>query len=338
MGPHVNAVLAVPDDAPSGALRDLQRTDQQASSYSLLLTARLLQLVAAFEHAGVPVIALKGPALAQQLYGDAAMRDSLDLDLLVPSSGVELAAAVLGEHGYRMESELSWLGLPRMVATSTEVTYRHDSGTGVDLHWASAPSDHPFAIPAQRLWSSTTTVAIAGRPVPVLSAECQLVYLAIHGTRHCWTKLRWLCDLAMLVSGQPSIDWSEVRAIADEAQASRALALGMCLAQDLLGAEVPEAFVHGGRSDRAVAAAAVDVRCRLTACDPRPQPTPVQRTLFNARLAARAWLKARHVAALMKAPTDADAAVHLPRSLVFLYYPLRAARLVAKHGRAMVTE
>jgi hypothetical protein len=55
--------------------------------------------------------------------------------------------------------------------------------------------------------------------------------------------------------------------------------------------------------------------------------------MYSARLATDGWQRARHVAALMQAPTDAEAElVRLPRPLLFLYYPLRAARLAAKYG------
>lgn len=338
MGPHVHAVLAGADAVPPGSKHALAQLNAQASSYSLLLTARLLQLLAEFERRGVPVVTLKGPALSQQLYGDSGMRDSLDLDLLVPSNRAEEAIEVLALRGYTVESALSWLGVPHLVGTDTEVTCRHASGTGVDLHWATAPADYPFAIPEARLWGSVTSMRIAGRSVPVLALECQLVYLAIHGTRHCWTKLRWLCDVAMLLSSAGTIEWTAVKRICHEARAMRALRLALVLAHDLLGVPVPKDLLDEARDDTPVAAAVEAVRRRLTAPESEAQPTPLQRTLFNSRLAPNSWLKARHVAGLLKAPTEADAkVVHLPRPLVFLYYPLRAARLAAKYGRAMVT-
>lgn len=337
MGPHVHAVCTNTDAVPPCILQALAQLNARASSYSLLLTARLLQLLAAFERGGVPVVTLKGPALAQQLYGDSAMRDSLDLDLLVPVNKATQAIEVLASCGYALESALSWLGVPHLVATATEVTCRHASGTAVDLHWASAPADYPFAIPEARLWASVTSLPIAGRPVPVLAVECQLVYLAIHGTRHAWTKLRWLCDVAMLLSSARTIEWGTVKAICGEARATRALRLALLLVHDLLGAAVPNAVLEEARRDTAVVTAAEDARRRLTAPEPAPQPTPLGCTLFSARLAPNPWRKTRHVAALLKAPTEADASVvHLPRPLLFLYYPLRAARLAAKYGRAMV--
>jgi len=337
MGPHVHAELALSGDVPAEALRALHTLHTNASEYSLLLTARLLALVEAFERAGIPLLTLKGPALAQQLYGDPAMRDSLDLDLLVPAAQVESAAALLESRGYALESELGWLGVRELARRCTELTFRSAAGTAVDLHWATSPADFPCAIPEARMWASVGSVSIAGHHVPVLSPACQLVYLCVHGTRHCWTKLRWACDVAMLVSGVVTIDWSDVEAIAKESRATRALALGLRLAHDLLGASLPDAVLHRVQADHALAPFTAQVSGRLRSPEPAPQPSGVARTMFNARLATSPWLKVRHLAALMKAPTDADAEwIRLPRPLLFLYYPFRAARLVTRYGRARV--
>ena len=336
MGPHVHQILDACREVPAPALLELRQLHQRASEYNLLLTARMLQVVEAFAQAGIPVVTLKGPALAQQLYGDPGMRDSLDLDLLVPSRRVEAAARLLQEHGYVLESELGWLGVRDLARRSTELTFRHASGTAVDLHWAIAPADYPCRIPESRLWASVNSVSIAGRRVPVLGKECLLVYLCVHGTTHCWTKLRWLCDVAMVVSSV-EIDWDQVDVIAVEGDASRALSLALILVRDLLGVELPANASRRVRDEDRIAPFAARVADRLRAPAPAPQPTAVERTIFNARLAMNGWLRARHLAALMKAPTDADALlVKLPRQLLFLYYPLRVARLAARYGRAVV--
>jgi hypothetical protein len=335
MGPHVHAVLSA-SDVPDDAL-PLRPLDARASAHSLLLTARLLQVLGQFEAAGIPVVTLKGPALAQRIYGEPGMRDSVDLDLLVPAVHAETAARLLEARGYQLESELGWLGMGDLIGRCTELTFRNHTGTAVDLHWASAPADHPCRIPDERLWASVTSVSIAGRRVPVLSDECLLLYLCIHGTRHCWTKLRWLCDVAMLISSPGAIEWDHVDALAAEARASHALSLGLLLAHGLLAAGLPPQVLHRVRADDAAGRRVGEVMDCLRAPAPPPPPTSAGRTLFNARLAASGWLQARHVAALMKAPTEADAAlVKLPRPLLFLYYPFRAARLAAKYGRSLV--
>jgi hypothetical protein len=292
-----------------------------------------LRVLDSFQAADIPVLTLKGPALSQQLYDDPGVRSSIDLDLLVPPEALEAAASVLQQQGYRIESPMAWLGARGLAGRMSEVTFRGNDGVGVDLHWSSAPGDFPCQIPDEHLWSSVAFVSIAGRSVPVLAPECLLVYLCIHGTMHCWTKLRWLCDVAMLLTGDRAMNWEQVQQLAIDSRARHAVHLGFHLAHTLLKAPLPASILAAVREDRRAARAATDVARYLTSEMPRPQPSGVARAVFNARLAESKWQGARHVAALLKAPTDADAErLRLPRRLFFLYYPYRAARLAAKYA------
>jgi hypothetical protein len=333
MAPHVHGVLPSLAAPPPDVLSSLIQRHDESSQYSLLLTAHLMKLLRLFDSAGVPVITLKGPVLSQQLYGDPGVRASVDLDLLVPPDSVERAVRVLEAQGYALESSLAWLGVNRLTGRCTELTLRGPDGTGVDLHWASAPVDHPCQIRPDRLWSSIVSVPLAGRSVPALAPECLLLYLCIHGARHCWTKLRWLCDVAMLVSNDRTLNWEFVRRIAEESRAVHALHLALHLAHTLLRTELPAGVLAEVEKDTVISGPAHEATAYLTADEPQPQPSSVRRTMFNARLAETRWLGLRHIAALMKAPTEADAArLRLPRQLFFLYYPFRAARLAAKYS------
>jgi hypothetical protein len=139
----------------------------------------------------------------------------------------------------------------------------------------------------------------------------------------------------MLLSG-PALDWSRVQEISGTGPAARPLLLALALAHDLLGATVPADLLQQARADHAVTTAAGEVCQMLTAPEPPPRMSSVRKTWFTMRLAPTFRLKARHLAARLKAPTEADAVfVRLPPSLVSLYYPLRAARLAAKYGRAV---
>ena len=53
-----------------------------------------------FHRRGIPVISLKGPWLAERLYGDAALRSCCDLDLLVHRSDIAAAEDLLTELGF----------------------------------------------------------------------------------------------------------------------------------------------------------------------------------------------------------------------------------------------
>src|SRR6202040_1346989 len=95
-------------------------------------------------------------------------------------------------------------------------------------------------------------VAIDGREVPALSLEDELILICVHGAKHFWERLMWIADVAALISGKQSPDWGRVITVAREVGAERILRLGLRLASEVLGAELPAQLEASVRSDRAV--------------------------------------------------------------------------------------
>jgi len=70
-------------------------------------SAELAGILQHFEAREIPVITQKGPALAHLLYGDSAMREFGDLDLLVRPIDVPRVVGALTELGYEKNLKLS---------------------------------------------------------------------------------------------------------------------------------------------------------------------------------------------------------------------------------------
>jgi hypothetical protein len=76
---------------------------------NLHLTGELIPLTKAFGAADILVLLHKGPVLAQAAYGDLALREFTDLDLLIHADDLPRAIALRSEHGYHAPDELAWL-------------------------------------------------------------------------------------------------------------------------------------------------------------------------------------------------------------------------------------
>jgi hypothetical protein len=120
---------SVPDrftDALAAALVQARRHSTLVEQLGRLAAERL-------EAAGIRVVPLKGPHLAERLHGDVALRSSNDIDLLVAPEEFHAAVDVLGRDGYRGAGHAPWIrDLPLF-----EVSLRHDDGwrPPIDLHW-----------------------------------------------------------------------------------------------------------------------------------------------------------------------------------------------------------
>jgi hypothetical protein len=323
---RIGAVL--PADV-SGRLREAYLA---SSRRNLFLVSRLVRLLDLFHSAGIPVMPLKGPVLAEVLYGDVALRHFEDLDLLIRKEDISRAVELLCAHGYALQSQLSWAPLETLVASECELAFRRECGTKVDLHWEIAPSDSPFWFDTEILWSSLRPVVIAGRVVQSPSSECLLLFLCVHGARHLWMCLQWVCDVARLVEISPEMNWTRIFELAGSCGGERVLLLGLLVAHELLHVSLPADILRRAREDAVVPSLAAQVTRRLS--EPMvAAPESWDLAVFNAKMAKSVWDKVRIFAALLKAPTEADARLlRLPPQLFVLYYPYRIGRLSAKYA------
>lgn len=66
--------------------------------------SQLASVIDALAAEGIGALPFKGPVLALQAYGDPAMREYLDLDILVRREHVSRTLSILGDLGYRSET------------------------------------------------------------------------------------------------------------------------------------------------------------------------------------------------------------------------------------------
>ena len=290
---------------------------------------QLLRLTKALGDRGAPSIALKGPALAETLYSDPALRPFSDLDLFVRKADVSAAIATLNALGFSLAPHLSRLPTPLLTTLTCEATLAGPGETLVDLHWEVAPDDYPFRVAPDILWRGACMTPLAGGgAVRALTPEVLLLYLCVHGAKHRWSRLIWLADVARLA--HRGLDWALAVRIATEAGCERPLLLGLLLAHDLLAPPIPESLIVRASADRTLAAPARSARQHILAFPPR-EPGALALTRFNARLADGVFDKLRCYAGLLRAPTEAELAlVALPERLFPLYYPIRFGRVATK--------
>jgi hypothetical protein len=186
---------------------------EQNVGRSLLLTGELRTLLRRLEEAGIPALAYKGPVLAQDLYGSVALRDMLDLDILVAKKDALRARDLLFERGYRSavptgerwDSYLLWSGCNfPLVQDST--------GFVVELHWTPEACLPPRHVAA--LWQRQQFVSLAGMQVPTFARQDLLLLLCLHGCRHMWERLEWLVGVAELLR-MVDVVWDELLRLAE---------------------------------------------------------------------------------------------------------------------------
>ncbi len=238
-------------DTPPDIMLELQRHFKTNSQRSTLFGIELNRLSEAFDTRQVPVLSFKGPALAVAAYHNMALRRCDDLDFFVRETDMAKAINVLASLGYeRFEPD----GTELMTSLRYHVALLHpQTKILVEVHWKLAPPYFYFPLHFEEVWSRTGSVPMLGRPTPIFAPDDLLPCLAVHGAKHNWRVLNWVCDVAELVDESHHIDWHQLLRRAEALHSKRMLLLSLALADQLLGAQLSTEIQDAIRADRYIA-------------------------------------------------------------------------------------
>ena len=327
---HLNAVC--PDLVPAEPRQLLRLAFQRVSALNILLTHELEKLLTLFADNDVRAVPYKGPALALQLYGNVALRQFSDLDILVHPRDVLRARDLLLTEGYAQLPPLTDVQQAVLLRTQCNLPFTRDHNRMiVELHWTvSAPA---FARPFETddFWSRLQDAKLEATAIKVPASEDLLLALCIHGSKHLWERLAWVCDIAGLIATQPDLNWEELVSRARSTGSERMLFLGLRLAADLLDAPLPKHVESALNADGSVAALARDVvRDLFTPALTRTGISGYFRFQLRARRRVRDKLNYLRFTFM---PNEEDLVrLKLPPALTFIYYLVRPVRLVVTGG------
>lgn len=189
---------------PSYVLQNVKDHYKRNIFKMLHLSAEMERVSKLFSEEHIRVLFLKGPVLAEALYGDISLRTSRDLDILIPIDRVEQAERLLLKDGYIKDYEIDtifndWKWRHR------HVTYVHpEKKIMVEVHWRlnTGPAKEPSF---NELWERKAQSKLTSHPVYFLSNEDLLFFLNVHGSHHGWSRLRWILDMHQLLKKE--LDW-----------------------------------------------------------------------------------------------------------------------------------
>ena len=321
-------------NAPDRTLSVARDTIATSTARTLGQQRLLARVIGAFDAAGVPALPYKGPVLSMQLYGDPALRSSVDLDVVVPLSAYDVAREVLlslgmpprSGHSARQERTLfRWLG------QASFGTGREDF---VELHWRFAPLQFPFALTPEQALARASRVRLANQEMSAMATDDLAVTLAMHATRHLFERLEWLAGVTRLLLAHAS----DADALAEHARrlrGRRMLLVAAGVAARVLGAPLGakwDGVLAADREAQRLAATMSDELRRCWAGGPQLGGAALQR-----RYAELLDTRADRVRSVVRAsllPTEREwEAIALPDALTPLYHVVRPLRLLAMYAR-----
>jgi hypothetical protein len=225
---------------PPAVMNRLRGLCHNNTARALFLASELSRILNALESCGIPAYPFKGPVLSVMLHGDPARRQSKDLDILVPKEKVRKAIDCLDSLGYGAKTSLAGARLAAHRRTEYELQFfRRDGKLTVELQWAVVPGFFGFDHEKLGIWSILEKRARSGIAFPMLPPEETLLLLCVHGAKHLWCKLGWVCDVAGLLASAPP-DFRRAFELAGRCGVTRLLHLGLLVAERLTGAPLPQ--------------------------------------------------------------------------------------------------
>ena len=302
--------------------------DNQARNHELVRV--LTDLLESLETRGVAAIPFKGPVLGAVAYGDPLVRRAGDLDILAREHDLSVVCQTLTESGFR---ELTERTTGRPLTAAEDRAYRRyqceyafvreSDQVVVEPHWAIAPRAVAIALDYSGLWARAKPVLTLGRKILSLADEDLLVLLSVHGAKHEWAQLRWVCDLAGLIERHPRIDLESALARARDQGCGRMLLVGLGLAHRLLGMELLPVILRQLERDRTSLALVDQVAHRLFQEGP-PMDNFGRVTSFLVRVRERSSDRLRYVVRTVATPRiEHMRLVSLPPWLHGLYVPIK---------------
>ena len=321
------------DLVPAEKLRELKQHYFENSARNTILTAELCRLITLFAASGIEAIPYKGPALALFAYDNVSLRRFVDLDVIVKKSDVLKTREILLAQDYTPSKSLSLSQQELLLRTQHNMQFSRDNHRLIlELHWEVAPHLFASTVDADSLWQNLVTIDLNGTRVKTLSAEDLLFSLCVHGSRHLWERLGWICDVAELLARR-DFAWDALLKRAANADSERMFLLGLYLAEQLLDGPLPAELKQRCNADERLRSLSENIVEHLFSGTTHVPAT--SREIFKYNLGVRKTLSARARYLLhMLRPTDSDLGAHaLPARLSFAYYLMRPFRLLGRGQR-----
>lgn len=238
--------------AVSAHLRHIERTSEFRQRY---LERRLLETLQTLSDTGIPVMLLKGAAVAHLVFADFTERPMSDIDLLVHPDDVSRAHSALISVGWAPRFSPDFDGwyagmhhLPPLTDARSPALQ-----VGLDLHTQLFPEQrNPFSFEAADMWREARQIEDLPPGCHSSSLENHLLHSSLH---HAWSHRlsaagwRTFRDTSA-IAALPGFQWSEFVERVDRSGARTPIYWSLSMARALAGARVPDVVLQRLRPQR----------------------------------------------------------------------------------------
>jgi hypothetical protein len=324
------SLFSVQECVPADELSALKQPYQANVHKTLLLSRELIRIVDHLAGLDIEVMPYKGLALAETVYGDIALRQAGDIDLLIHAHDFRRVRGAVSELGYVPHVRLSEAEEQAYLESGYECAFDGAAGNNLlEVQWAMQPRFYAVDFDMNGLFERAVTITVAGYPIKTPCMEDLFVVLALHAAKHVWARLIWLCDVARIMS-RPDLNWQQIASRAREFGIVRILRITLILANRILDASIAAVAEESLPADPAALQLAEEIEARISSETVYDVESLAYFRLML-RLRERQYDQIRFLSRLIFTPGPSEwAVVRLPKLLFPLYRLVRISRLAAR--------
>lgn len=215
---------------------------------NILAYDELSRVLKSFEEKEIPVVALKGIALAGLVYRNIALRPMADVDLLVQESNMPEVLKTLFKLGFKrllQEKEITLKNRNEVDLVKRQKNVKHLPGLIISIHRdLTAPARFKGAtkINTQQMISRARPGKVAGSNILIMAPEDQVLHVIYHATfQHPFIGLLQLCDVAELIKlKENELNWQILVKTSINGRIATAIYYFLYLSEKLLEAPIPD--------------------------------------------------------------------------------------------------
>lgn len=207
------------EETPPDIIRRRDAHHMRRVKRNLSDQANMARISQAFQRESIPFLLMKGAAIAHRYYPSPIRRIAIDIDILTSKEDFPKGCSILRDLGY--EQHVPNFDVPPHLTGVTEMfqadyTFRNQKTKGcVEIHTRFTKNPHFFPLTFEEAMTQAEDLMLGQQKFTVLRPEIQFLYGCIHGAKHNWFRLKWLCDIDFMIGVLSPSDWEAVWSYAD---------------------------------------------------------------------------------------------------------------------------
>ena len=246
ISPQVAEMLRVlkPDKIPAGFREKINAACRENLFRQLSHVSEFFRINRLLENAGIKAVPFKGFILADNLYGNIAARESVDVDLFVRGNDLEKVKELMIEDGYSVESSFASFSVNQIRKNFGEYNFDRFEGDKRIYHFE---FHHGISLPVygmnirlEDLLSQTLRGEVQNNELWLFNPSASLLLTIMHhGGDDRFIKLQQIYDVALFLEKHGDIDWRWVICEASRFGLVKVVYTAARLAFLITGAKIP---------------------------------------------------------------------------------------------------